>query len=110
MPDFFYNKAGRLRSGWRLAVFTTALLAVSIALILFAQLALAAVLPEGAYRWLLVDSEWALIVQSVLLLFAPSALVAWGCCAVLEDLPWRSLGWALHKGWLRDARSEERRV
>ena len=103
MPDFFYNKAGRLRSGWRLAIFTAAFAALSIALTLFMQFALAILLPGGAYEWLLGGSLWGLVVQSLFILFIPAALVAWGCCEVLEDLPWRSLGWALHKGWLRDA-------
>lgn len=102
MPDFFYNKAGRLRSGWRLAVFTAALVALSTAMFLVAQFALAGVLSEGAYEWFLVESDWGMVMQS-LLLFVPAALVAWGCGQVLEDLPWRALGWALHKGWLRDA-------
>lgn len=102
MPDFFYNKAGRLRSGWRLAVFTAALVALSMATFLCAQFALASVLSKGAYDWFLVESDWGLVMQS-LLLFVPAALTAWGCGQVLEDLPWRALGWAPHKGWLRDA-------
>lgn len=101
MPDFFYNKAGRLRSGWRLAIFTAAFVALSMAMFLCAHFALAAVLSKGAYEWLLVESDWGMVTQS-LLIFIPAALVAWGCGQVLEDLPWRALGWALHKGWLRD--------
>jgi membrane protease YdiL (CAAX protease family) len=102
MPDFFYNKAGRLRSGWRLAVFTVALLAFSIALVLFVNFAMARALSRDAYDVMFAEGGWGFVVQSFVT-FIPAALVAWGCAYVLEDLPWRSLGWALHKGWLRDA-------
>lgn len=102
MPDFFYNKAGRLRSGWRLAIFSAALVALSMAMFLGTQFVLAAALSKGAFEWFLVESDWGMVIQS-LLIFIPAALVAWGCGHVLEDLPWRALGWALHKGWLRDA-------
>lgn len=102
MPDFFYNKAGRLRSGWRLAVFTVALIVLSIALVLFVNFALARALSKDAYDVTFAEGGLGFVVQSFAT-FIPAALVAWGCGYVLEDLPWRALGWALHKGWLRDA-------
>jgi membrane protease YdiL (CAAX protease family) len=102
MPDFFYNKAGRLRSGWRLAVFTVALLVLSVALVLFINFTLARALSRDAYDVIFAEGGWGFVVQSVVT-FVPAALVAWGCGYVLEDLPWRALGWALHRGWLRDA-------
>lgn len=101
MPDFFYNKAGRLRSGWRLAAFIVALLVSSIALVLFVNFALARALSKDAYDAMFAEGAWGFVVQSFVT-FIPAALVAWGCSEVLEELPWRSLGWALHKGWLRD--------
>jgi membrane protease YdiL (CAAX protease family) len=36
------------------------------------------------------------------ILFIPATLVGWGCGALLEGLPLRALGWALHRGWVRD--------
>ncbi|HEX8098554.1 MAG TPA: type II CAAX endopeptidase family protein, partial [Pyrinomonadaceae bacterium] len=39
------------------------------------------------------------VLQAVIL-FASAALVGWACGRLLEDLPWRALGWALHGGWL----------
>jgi len=101
MADFFYNRAGRLRSVWRLAVFAVAYLIAVSAGFTGTDVALALVLPRETYRWLLVESGWGFILQSVVL-FLPAALVGWGCAWWLEELPWRSLGWALHKGWLRD--------
>jgi membrane protease YdiL (CAAX protease family) len=102
MPDFFYNKAGRLRSGWRLAIFTVALLVFSIGLLLFANFTLARVLSRDAYDVMFAESGWGFVLQSFAT-FIPAALVAWGCAHVLEDLPWRSLGWTRHRGWMRDA-------
>lgn len=96
MTDFFYNSAGRLRSVWRLALFVVAFMVLSIG----AGLVLALILPGAIYK-LLFDSDWGLITQSVGI-FVPAVLVGWGCAHVLEDLPWRSLGWALHRGWVRD--------
>ena len=101
MSDIFYNDAGRLRSVWRLAVFAVAFLAATSALFLVSEFALALLLPRGTYKWLLVESGWGFVYQSAVL-FIPAALVGWGCGLVLEDLPWRALGWAPHRGWLRD--------
>lgn len=102
MPDFFYNNAGRLRSGWRLAIFTVAFLVFSAALILFVNFALARALSKDAYDAMFAEGGRGFVLQSFVT-FTPAALVALGCGYVLEDLPWRALGWALHKGWLRDA-------
>lgn len=101
MPDFFYNKAGRLRSGWRLAIFIIAFLILSIALVIFVNFALARVLSRDAYDVMFAEGGWGFVLQSFVT-FVPAALVAWGCGYVLEDLPWRALGWALHRSWLRD--------
>jgi membrane protease YdiL (CAAX protease family) len=102
MPDFFFNRAGRLRSGWRLAVYIVALFALSIALLLVTEFALALVLSKDAFDWLYGESGWAFVLQATIT-FGLAALVAWGCGHVLEDLPWRALGWTRHRGWLRDA-------
>jgi membrane protease YdiL (CAAX protease family) len=101
MPDFFYNSAGRLRSGWRLAVFTVALIAFGMVLFLVTEFTLARLLSKEAFERLLVEGDSGFLIQS-LLLYVPAGVVSWACCHVLEDLPWRSLGWALHRGWLRN--------
>ncbi len=101
IPDLFFNRAGRLRSFWRLAAFALVYTFVVSAAFLLVQFGLAFVLRPEAYRWLLAGSVWAFVIQSVML-FTTAALVGWGCGRVVEDLPWRSLGWALHRGWARD--------
>ncbi|HEX8558047.1 MAG TPA: type II CAAX endopeptidase family protein [Pyrinomonadaceae bacterium] len=102
MPDFFYNGAGRLRSVWRLAAFTVAYMAATSAGFVGVDVAAALVLPPATYRWLLIESWLGFAVQSIVL-FVPAALVGWGCARFAEELPWRSLGWAPHRGWMRDA-------
>jgi membrane protease YdiL (CAAX protease family) len=101
MPDLFYNHAGRLRSVWRLAVYAVLIFIALNAAFLGTEFGLALLLPRATFNRLLFESNWAFIIQSVLL-FIPAALAGWGCGFVLEDLPWRALGWALHRGWMRD--------
>jgi hypothetical protein len=101
MTDFFYNGAGRLRSVWRLALFVAAYVAVVTVVFMVAEFAAALLLPRGVYK-LIFEGTAGFIIQSFLL-YVPAALIGWGCAVMLEDLPWRSLGWARHEGWLRDA-------
>jgi membrane protease YdiL (CAAX protease family) len=101
-PDIFYNRAGRVRSLWRLAAFAVAYFVAMNSLLLSAEFGLALLLPRETFEWLLFRSGWGFVIQS-LVFFIPAAVVGWACGYVMEDLPWRALGWALHRGWLRDA-------
>jgi membrane protease YdiL (CAAX protease family) len=101
MNDFFNNDAGRLRSGWRLAAFILAYLVLATAVFRLTDIACELLLPRAVYQSLFNGAPW-MAIQSVLI-FVPAALVGWGCARVLEELPWRSLGLAPHRGWLRDA-------
>jgi membrane protease YdiL (CAAX protease family) len=97
--NIFFNDVGRLRSGWRLLIFTGVYLVVlSIFGALFS--AVLQLIPENVSRPFLA-SAWGWVVQG-LILFVSAALVGWGCTVLLEGLPIRALGWALHQGWLRD--------
>src|SRR5947209_8305704 len=100
-PDIFYNSAGRLRSVWRLALFAVAYFVARNAIFLVTVFGLALLLPKQTHDWLLIESNWGFVIQSVLY-FAPAALVGWGCGYAVEDLPWRALGLTLHGGWTRD--------
>jgi membrane protease YdiL (CAAX protease family) len=97
--DIFLNRQHRLRSGWRLAIFCAAYSA-----------ALAAVFAIiGAVFFFLnisnpdqrLSGTLGYILQSFIL-FSTALLVGWGCGRLFEDLPLRALGWAQHRGWLRD--------
>jgi membrane protease YdiL (CAAX protease family) len=101
MADLFYNDAGRLRSVWRLTVFVFMACVAYAAIIIVARFVPAFFISRETYRWLLDESGWGWVIQS-LVIFIPAALVGWVCAYALEDLPWRSLGWALHRGWVRD--------
>jgi membrane protease YdiL (CAAX protease family) len=95
--NILYNDFGRLRSGWRLLIyalpfyFLTNILAVAVRVLY--QLTLPWPIPHRQF-------VFELIFRSGLLIFALG--LGFICATVLEDLPWRSLGLTLHKGWFKD--------
>jgi uncharacterized protein len=99
MHRIFLNEFGRLRSGWRLLLFTFAF---------FAALFLLATVLRVAYLVLLnvgpSVSGQAFVADAIFRLTLLIAALAAGylCARLLEGLPWRSLGLAFHRGWLRD--------
>ena len=101
MADIFYNDAGRVRSVWRLAVFVFAVCVLFAAILITSRFALAFLLSRETHAWLLEESGWGWLIQSAVI-FVPAAFVGWVCANSLEGLPWRSLGWAPHGGWVRD--------
>ncbi len=95
----FINSAGRLRSGWRLAVFV---LAYIICLFLFTSL-VRVVYAAGIY--FSPGVRLGSYVQDVvyrLIVMASGLAAGYLCARFLEGLPWRSLGLTLHVGWFRD--------
>ncbi|HYH86030.1 MAG TPA: CPBP family intramembrane glutamic endopeptidase [Pyrinomonadaceae bacterium] len=100
--EIFYNSAGRLRSVWRLLVFALTCFCALTALFRTTEFGLRLVLPRETYRSLFVEGDIGFITQSVLIVI-PAALIGWGCSFAFEALPWRALGWALHRGWMSDA-------
>lgn len=102
MPNLLFNRDGRLRSGWRLALFACAY--ISVFLLLTAIVWLASYVALGSSQQAVLDfysSNWAFVIQSFLLLTA-ALVTSWACQRWLEDLPFRALGWARHRGWVRD--------
>jgi membrane protease YdiL (CAAX protease family) len=97
--NFFINKEGHLRSGWRLAIFAVAFMVctqLSQAL-LFRGLAVA--LHRSPHD--LANSNWSFAAGHGSILFS-ATLVGWACGAVLEELPFRALGCSPHGGWLKN--------
>ncbi|HVS21776.1 MAG TPA: CPBP family intramembrane glutamic endopeptidase [Pyrinomonadaceae bacterium] len=88
--NFFLNDGGRLRSGWRLAVF-------AIAFLIFAKIGFA--FKQAAPETL--NGTWGFVIGAGIL-FASATLVGWGCGAVFEELPFRAIGWSFHRGWFRN--------
>jgi membrane protease YdiL (CAAX protease family) len=101
IPDLFINRYGRVRAGWRLAVFCAVFFFAMTAGLLALRIALGLLLPPATIERLLELSTAGFMIQAAVI-FIPAALVGWVCAHVIEDLPWRSLGWAMHRGWMRD--------
>ena len=97
--NFFTNKDGHLRSGWRLAIFAVAfLICVQVVQpLLFMGFAFA--LHRNVIE--LSNSNWSFVVGHGSILIS-ATLVAWACGALLEELPFRALGCTPHRGWLRN--------
>ncbi|PYS49395.1 MAG: hypothetical protein DMF68_10185 [Acidobacteria bacterium] len=97
--EIFINEAGRLRSGWRFLVFAGVyLIAVQVVLRLFVALASFAL---GNYAEGFLNGAGGYIAQGFILL-ALAIVIGWGCGRLLEDLPFRALGWSFGRGWMRD--------
>lgn len=93
----FLNHTGRLRSGWRLALYFAAfvpLLLISSGLIsvVFEELP-----PTTSIHFHYLENILFRVV------FLGSAVLAgWLCNYWIEGLPWRALGLSFHSGWWRD--------
>ncbi len=96
LTSILFNEKGRLRSGWRLAVFFI------LFLILFRLLA-------GTADFILINlpvgfdgsSILGKILESVIGLFL-AILLGWLCGKYLEDLPFRALGAWFTENWFKD--------
>jgi uncharacterized protein len=97
--NFFIDAKGHLRSGWRLAIFAVVFL-ISVQL---THVLLLWILSAGLRRSVLEigSSNWSIVAGHGSILFS-AMLVGWGCGALLEDLPFRALGCAPHRGWLKN--------
>ncbi len=94
-----FNKLGRLRSGWRLAIYILAFIALWVLFETFVRIIYLAgrtLVPSYPYA-----SYFANIAYRVTLLAAGLG-AGYFCVRFLENLPWRSLGLTLHQRWGRD--------
>ena len=97
--DFFFDREGHLRSGWRLSIFIVAFLVCLQVTQFILVVALSAALRRPVTE--ISESLWAVLSGHGSILI--SALVAgWGCGALLEELPLSALGCTPHRGWLRN--------
>ena len=98
----FLNRQDRLRSGWRFALFAAAFYALSTAItviVYVAAFALRGRTPADFSAAL--DGPVGYLLQ-FLLTFVPALLLGWGFGKFFDGVPLRALGWARHRGWLRD--------
>jgi membrane protease YdiL (CAAX protease family) len=99
IDEIFFNRVGRLRSGWRFAIYMASLFFTIWFLFIAVRIFLVKLV--GVSEESLVQGNWGWLVQALILLSAATALgLAYG--KLFEDLPARALGWGLHRGWLRD--------
>jgi len=97
--QLFFNRVNRLRSGWRLIIFTV--LFLIIAQLIKGGLAFFLRAAFGQKGISFLQSNWGYVAQE-LELIAAACVCGWLCGALLEGLPVRALGWTRHQGWLRD--------
>jgi uncharacterized protein len=96
--ELLFNKAGRLRSGWRLLAFAALYFFVLFVLTTGSRVLYAIsirVSPNRNIHFFFQN----LIFRCVLL--AAALLAGYVCARWLERLPWRSLGLWFHSSWLR---------
>lgn len=94
--NIFTNDFGRLRSGWRFAVFMLAFIFIGrllggIAESVFDRMAID--FRQGTLLFILINSFLSLLA---------AVFVGWLCEKYLEDLPFRALGAWFTKNWLKD--------
>jgi membrane protease YdiL (CAAX protease family) len=97
--NFFLDRNRHLRSGWRLAIFAVAfIVSVQVTHVLFLHL-LSAILHRSIFE--LTNSNWSFVTGHGSILFS-GLFLGWACGALLEELPFRALGCAPHRGWIRN--------
>ncbi len=99
LKQIFINRAGRLRSGWRLSAFVLIYVFLLFLLTIGVRVVYALAMylfPGLAWSTNLAD----LFFRLILLISALGA--GFLCTRALEGLPWRALGLSCHEGWLRD--------
>lgn len=93
--SLFYNRFGRLRSGWRFGVFIAAFLAVGGVFGLIVT-AILSQLPIGYDS----GSPMFLVLNGLVSLI-PALVIGWLCGKFFEDLPFRAIGASFTNGWLK---------
>jgi membrane protease YdiL (CAAX protease family) len=99
LQGIFFNRFGRLRSGWRLGFYAFAFIALTILLGTLVRVAYAighTFIPPPPYATYFANMIYRLT------LLAAGLAAGYFCARFLERLPWRSLGLTLHQRWARD--------
>jgi uncharacterized protein len=97
--NFFIDRNGHLRSGWRLAIFCVTFYVCLEVTQLFLLFALSTLLHRSVTE--VNSSLWSVVSGHGAILFS-SFFVGWACGALLEDLPLSGLGCSPHRGWLKN--------
>jgi CAAX protease family protein len=97
VQNFFVNKQGHLRSGWRVMFFGIAFLVCAKLFGVIASFITAAAFagPQA------IRGNWEFLIGAIVLL-SSATLIGWGCGAIFEELPFRFVGWWPHRGWVKN--------
>ena len=96
--SIFLDDDGHLRSGWRATFFLAAFVVCENLFEIAAAVASSLARPVRGSMWATALS----FLLGAIVLLSSSTLVGWGCAVVFERLTFRSLGWGLHRGWLKN--------
>ena len=89
--DIFFGSDGKLRSGWRFAIFAVAYIFVSIGL----------TVPTAAVViGLRLQGPDVFLISSIVSLI-PALVIGWLCGRFLEGVPYRALGASFNHGWAK---------
>ncbi len=99
MDEIFFNSVGRLRSGWRFAIFSVifVFLYIFLGVITFIIVQIATQDPKVTFLSTPTGMALTALVSTVM-----TTLLGWGCGKFLEDLPIKTLGWVFNRTWLKD--------
>lgn len=97
MYELFFNALGRLRSGWRIAIYASLFTILTLVFGLFVVLIIIAVTQDEKALFLYTP-QGMILTSSYSLIFGIFA--SWFCGKFLEDLPFQAVGWSFHKNWL----------
>jgi membrane protease YdiL (CAAX protease family) len=94
----FINKWGRLRSGWRVAIFVVVYIAFQLAFDLVYRGLHSFLAVTGTVGW---RNEY---IENLIFRFnilAASMIAGYVCVRVIEGLPWKALGLTFHRKWFQ---------
>jgi membrane protease YdiL (CAAX protease family) len=97
--NFFIDRDGHLRSGWRLAIFCPAFL-ICLQVTQYILLAMLSIILHrpmsqvNAGLWSVASGHGSILFSSL--------VIGWACGALLEGLPFKALGTMPHRGWWRN--------
>lgn len=101
LSSIFFNSSDRPRSGWRVLIFVVLNYVLAALLVILAFGGLYLISDSRSRVEGFLAGFWGWIIQSSVLLAAATA-AGLLCGRLLEGLPARALGWALHRGWFFD--------
>lgn len=96
MNQVLFDRFGRLRSGWRFAIFF-GLFVVAVSIIVAAAGTLAIAAGVDPQEDLLILTFLSSVISLAIVL-----VLGWACGKVLENLPFKALGASFTKWWLKD--------